>query len=297
MTTDAQTIEARTNLRWCVGRFAYAAGRHHLYHFMELKDFMVEDGPEYAYLFSIRALRAGGGRLPALAETLTYWTENTPAPTLADTVTRIVGGCHEAPITIVEYYPGIGVTFEYLKHLVETTGAGGKRFEYVGCGSERMRPKFTTLHTDQYPAAYVTDAALPPRPADGASCVVYNLAEAVREGYSPRVSLDAALTALSPDSSFVLCARVVSGPGAQRATTVRGFELNLPSVNDLVSVCESFAGSWTYRYLDEFDPRFFLPGLSGRAGLLLACRTPRHFSPPGFRPGADLKGEGARHVD
>jgi hypothetical protein len=272
----------------------YPRGSSYLLHFVELKDFIVEDALDFTHLFFVRALRAG-----RLADTLPdkglmRWMEGSAAKFVAEVAHSILvasAGENTAPFPVMELYPGIGVSFEYLKFLWESqdaiTGHHTRiQLRYKACGPEASRRKFEVLHADdEYPCSYVVDQTCGVEylreTNQEPGLAIYNHDQSLHHMEDPVITLEDFLAAaLGPR---LLTVRVSTTGEDQIRTTVKGRRLRLPTVRGVLEQCLRTAPTWYYRTIPDYDAGYFLPVAEASVGLLLAYTAGNNPGLPGFQ--------------
>ena len=272
-------------LRWCVGKFAYVRGAPRPIHFMELKSFVIDDAVDYSHLFYLRALRQRA-QSQELDAALQRWMDGTAVKPLAELVVRVLE--RTGARTVEEIYPGVGLTFEYLKLLLSARLASrGESLRYTGVGPDASRRKLLTLHADEDPPArYVTEEEYrighSPRADAGPILRVYNQNQELRQTDEGLISL-AEFMSLAADGPAVLSLRVTCASGPAARTTVKGRHVVLPALGDVLTACRAARDDWTYRLVERFDSGFFLPDTTGETGAFLAFGGAGLDVEPGFK--------------
>jgi hypothetical protein len=278
-------------LRWCAGKFVYARGSSRLLHFMELKDFAIDDALDYSQLFFLRALRTRPGDEALRDEQLARWMDDTAVKLVGDVADQLLQSLAldpQTPTTVGEFYPGIGATFEYLKLLLEDrSGEAPPSFSYLAFGPEALRLKFEVLHADElFAARYYSDtgpeAARLKAEERRPDLTIFNHNQSVRHRAEPGVSLDEFIPRAAGPT--LLAARATNADVDELQTTVKGRAVTVPSLKQLGKLCRQTGMSWAFRFIPGFDKDFFLPNGDSRLGLLLAYGAGRPFLLPGFAP-------------
>lgn len=263
-------------LSWCVGKFAYVRGASQPIHFMELKSFIIDDAVDFSHLFYLRALRARMAADEQLDEALKKWMEGTAVKLLAEVV--VVGMQASGAARLVELYPGVGLTAEYVQLLLERDGrrdADGRPqlAEYVGCGPDSERNKLLVLHADQ-PArfSYLREVDAPSfLPNCSGSVAVLNQNHTVRYPHAGSIDIKAFLASYSGPA--VLAIRCTGAQHDERHTSVKGRVIELPALERVLDECRRHGHGWQWRFLPAFDAGYFLPDGGGPTGLLIALRA------------------------
>jgi hypothetical protein len=268
--------EVPAALRWCVGKFAYVRGSPHPIHFMELKSFIIDDAVDYSHLFYLRGIRQRTLPHEELDQALRRWMEGTAVKPLAELVLRVLQ--RTGARTVEEVYPGVGLTFEYLRLLLEAGGGREGNAElgvaYTGVGPEASRQKLLALHADEDPPArFLTEAAYGTRDSSLAptspTVRVYNHNQELRHRSEGAISLAEFMTR-SAGGPAVLSLRVTCAVEAAARTTVKGRHVILPALGEVLATCAASQGHWQYRFLKGFDGDFFIPDGTGETGALFA---------------------------
>jgi hypothetical protein len=283
-------------LRWCVGKFAYVRGASHPIHFMELKSFVIDDAVDYSHLFYLRALRQRIAPPEQLDEALQRWMEGTAVKPLAELVLRVLQ--RTGARTVEEIYPGVGLTFEYLKLLVGAGDANrvAARLGYTGVGPEGSRQKLVTLHAeDDPPARFLTEVAYRAGDISRADTSpplrVFNQNQELRHPSEGAISL-AEFMSLAADGPAVLSLRVTCAAESVARTTVKGRHVMLPALGEVLAACEASGRDWQYRFVKGFDEGFFIPDGTGETGALFAFGRAGNSPEPGFQfIGEDTRSE------
>jgi hypothetical protein len=248
-------------LRWCVGKFIYARGASEPLHFMELKRFIIDDAVDFSHLFFLRGLRLMPRSAAETDESFQRWMSSTAVKPVAEALAHLLDERPGAPV--LEFYPGVGLVFEYLKLL--RARAGGNPPPYAGCGAAAMGRKFVVLHErDAGTPQYHDDANSIPA-AEGLA--FYNHEQSIRLDEEPRITLDGFLGGLRGPA--LVAARVTAAERPQMHTTVKGRRLTLPSLPATLARCRALGCS--YRFVPGHDAGFLLPDGGADTGLLIAC--------------------------
>jgi hypothetical protein len=244
-------------------------------HFMELKRFIIDDAVDFSHLFYLRGLRGQSGGEQELDQSLSKWMEGTAVKLLADTVVKLMATASPA-YTLREFYPGVGLTGEYVKLLLhrrtrQAADAGPTLTAYQGCGPASERNKLIVLHADEpCPTTYVDEvdaAAILDDVPD--TVMVFNHNQSVRYDQPPRVSLESFLARRRGPA--LIAVRATAGAADEAHMSVKGRLVELPSVRRVLDLCRSSGGAWFSCFLEGFDAGFFLPDGTGPTGLLVAC--------------------------
>lgn len=270
-------------LAWCVGRFVYPRGSTAPLHFMELKEFAVDDGADFAQLLTVRSMRGMRSRnLDArdVEDEFDRWSQGREPRFVAEMTAALLEATNGS--TVVELYPGSGVAFECLKFLLERSGAE-RRVRYVGFGEQSFRLKFEILHgDDEHESAFIEESPAALNTAvSSAEVVVVNWSEAIRHREPPRLTFDELLGAV--DRPACAAVRVTEAAVDEERLTVKGCSVNLPARARFMSLLAAAPAHWFYRYVPRYDATFFLPG-EADTGLLLTYSAPGIGALEGFEP-------------
>lgn len=250
-----------SKLRWCVGKFVYARGASEPLHFMELKRFIIDDAVDFSHLFFLRGLRLMPRSAAETDESFQRWMNATAVKPVAEALAHLLDERPGAPV--LEFYPGVGLVFEYLKLL--RARAGGRPPAYAGCGPAAMGRKFVALHDRDDGAPQYLDETAPMPAAEGLA--FYNHEQSIRLNEEPRIGLGDFIRAIRGPA--LIAARVTGAERPQRHTTVKGRRLELPS---LAATLQSLRPlGCFYRFVAGHDAGFLLPDGSAETGLLIAC--------------------------
>ncbi len=282
-------------LRWAAGRFVYPKGKSdHPVHYSPFQDFQLDDGPDFAHLFLVRARRYGNMSLSEepVAEAIVC----SAAPLIAELAGHLAGNFAggKPPLSIMEFYPGVGVTFERIKQSLESRppdppGPGRARFAYCACGEESFKLRFDIVHgEDAYPVEYITDglgdsAAILKR-AEKSDLVIYNADEAVHHRCDQNIDLEKVIAA--SEHSILIASRVLSPESdgeSESLMTVRGRTVTIPGLKHFLNTLRMNGPEWRYRFYPDFDANLFLPGKASSTGVCLAFRSSRDISVPEYR--------------
>ena len=283
----------KTKLFWSAGRFVYTKGSAQLLHFLPFSDFALDDGIDFTRLFAIRALRTkledsafSGERL---AEAMKDTAESLVAPTVAELILSLKDG-DTSTLSVLEFYPGAGILFEYMKYLLEVPSDNRNDdnrvvLRYRAWGAESYRLKFEVLHgDDSHHISYMPD-----HNGDGhqllktvceSDLVIYNHAESVRHRTVPHTDLTSVLGVSSVPTLIV--ARVISSDNENQLTTVKGRTLNIPTANHILTLCQDNDPFWQFKYVHGFDAGFMLPIEGIETGLLIGYTARRPLALSGF---------------
>lgn len=285
----------KTRLRWCAGRFIYPRGASQPVHFLPFKDFNVDDGVEFARLFALRALRTHLKDSPLIDEQLLAAMKETAedlTATLGAELIRSLVCRKQDSVTVSEFYPGVGVLFEYLKLLLEQTDSDGTvkerlTLQYRGWGEESFRTKFNVLHeNDAHQADYSLESHEDSRKflqaLNHSDLVIYNHAETVRHRVEPQISLEKVVRISSVPTIIVV--RVTTSDRDQKLTTVKGRVLVLPTMDRILKVCRDLDPHWSFQFIPDFDSAFFLPVAGSSTGLIVAYTARKSLPILGFQP-------------
>lgn len=262
-------------LRWCVGKFVYVRGADQPLHFMELKRFVIDDAVDYSHLFYLRGLRARRADGGYLDEALKKWMEGTAVRPLAEAVVHVSGKTRDR-LQIGEFFPGVGLTFEYVKLLLESkitdreTAFAHPVVRYEGYGPAAARNQFLVLHQNTgYDIAYMIDTEML-RPASDLSghVLVLNHNQNVRMDDDHGPNLDDFLRLRS--RAKVIAMRVTAAASDEDHTTVKGRLIRLMSMSRFSDTLRETRQKWYCRHIREFDSGFFLPDSGGPTGLAIA---------------------------
>lgn len=262
-------------LRWCVGKFVYARGAAEPMHFMELKRFIIDDAVDFSHLFFLRGLRLMPRSAAETDESFARWMNASAVKPVAEVLAHLL---NEQPgATVTEFYPGVGLAFEYLKLL--RARAGAQAPVYRGCGPAATARKFITLHErDAGTPEYQDDADPKALASVHGTLGFYNHDLSIRLDDESRVSLRDFLDAVR--GSALVAARVTTAERAQWHTTVKGRRVELPSLAETLQRCQPLG--CCYRFVKGHDAGFLLPD-GTETGLLIAYTGSRQPPLRGFQ--------------
>jgi hypothetical protein len=277
--------EVPSRLKWCVGKFVYARGASKPMHFMELKNFIVDDATDYSHLFYLRGLRGRQLGHDHIDDELRRWMNGTAAKPLAETVLHVLDSIDAREVSIVEYFPGVGLTFEYLKLLLRLrSGSDNRKTEIVhmeGRGPAHLRNQFLVLQADEYcDVTYREEDTPEMNPAS--AVVVFNQNQTVRYEELPKYDVDGFLRQGVERS--VVAMRVTRGRATEQRTTVKCRAVDLPGLQGVLNKFRQAGSNWYFRFIEGFDSGFFIPEQKGPTGLLLAYNVGRAWPLEGFEP-------------
>ncbi len=209
------------------------------------------------------------------------WMEHSAAKFVGEVAHSILAARSEednGPFPMTEFYPDIGVSFEYLKFLLESEAPTTElppriQLCYKACGPELFRRKFEVLHADdEYLCGCIVDQACGAKCIremnQGAGLAIYNRNESLRQTEEPVITLQDFLAAAQ--GALLLAVRVITTHGDQIRTTVKGRRIRFPTIRHVLEECLRTAPNWHYRTIPDFDAGFFLPAGEASVGLLLA---------------------------
>lgn len=270
------------DLRWCVGKFVYVRGAHKPLHFMELKNFIIDDATDYSHLFYLRGLRFQDSADGPVDDELKRWMEGTAVKPIAEVVAHLIGALGISQASLVEYFPGVGLAGEYVKLILQQQrAASGLRtvVVYEGRGPAALKNQFLVLQAeDSVDVRYSDDLQLPPAAADLVTIVNFN--HSVKYDAPPPMSLEE-ITGAS-QGPLVVALRATAADRGIVHTTVKGRRIELPSVADIRSQLRAAGSHWRFRFIEKFDAGFFLPAAGAPTGLLLAYDARRDLPLDGF---------------
>jgi hypothetical protein len=260
-------------LKWCVGKFVYVRGSDLPLHFMELKRFIIDDAIDYSHLFYLRALRARLGDEAYLDDALRKWMDGTAVQAVAEAVEHAATGFGDG-FVVGEFSPGVGLTGEYVKLLVERRAAAGGAVSsvalYEGYGAPAGRNRFEVLHKDAGSSvAYFDECDAISADAERARHVlVLNLNQSLRMDVACSCSLEEFLRLRA--GAKVISMRVSTGAVSVDHTTVKGRIVTLPSMQSVVDLLRATGLAWHTRFVRGFDEGFLIPDGGEPCGLLIA---------------------------
>jgi len=262
-------------LRWCVGKFVYVRGSDRPLHFMELKRFIIDDAVDYSHLFYLRGLRARRADSGYLDDALRKWMEGTAVRPFAEAAVHVLGRAREG-LRIGEFFPGVGLTFEYMKLLLESEAGQRARpltqatVSFEGYGPLAGRNQFVVLHQNTgYRIDYKDPAAVPRAGSDlSGHVLLLNQNQSVRMDDDPGPALEEFLSLRS--RAKVIAMRVTTGASDEELMTVKGRPIRLMSMSQLSGALRGTRQTWYCRHIPDFDAGFFLPGAGGPTGLAIA---------------------------
>jgi len=286
--TQNQEPGAKLTLKACLGKFVYVRGATTPLHFMELKPFQVDDAIDYSHLFYVRALRARIDESAFLEGALKKWMDGTAVQMVAEAVVHVMSslGTH---VSIAEFSPGVGLTGEYVKLLLESGAAQGVRSStverYVGFGAAAGRDKFEILHKDAGCEAIFCDeaTALSVDAKFSNHVMVFNQNQGLRMDDPGICSLTEFLALRA--GAKVIALRVTTGEAAAVHTTVKGRIVELPAVAAVTEMLRGTGQAWHTRFVHGFDEGFLIPDGGKPCGLLIGYLGSTESAPLGkFMP-------------
>lgn len=259
MTDEDMMSEGNKTLRWCVGKTTCMRNSSRIIHFMPLKDFFVNDSLDFTHLFFLRALRTNGMSESAAFkdEELDRWMKGTAVRPIAETAAYLLRKKGEG-LSVTEVHAGVGVTFEYLKLLLEAT-KGFFSLEYKGVGLAENQLKFEVLHAgERYPSRFVPEdrAAEFSGQAENRSLTIINADREIRESVGSTIRWEDSIVS---GRQTLLALRVTDAEADDRRTTVKGREVWLPALSRVFQLCREHNTYWYFRLFPAFDSAFFLP--------------------------------------
>jgi hypothetical protein len=264
-------------LKWCVGKFVYVRGSDVPLHFMELKRFIIDDAIDYSHLFYLRALRARLEDSAYIDDALRKWMDGTAVQPIAEAVAHAAAGLGGA-FVIGEFSPGVGLTGEYVKLLVERGTASGQVVStvgrYEGYGAPAGRNRFEVLHKDAgCAAAYFDERDVINDNADRSRHVlIFNENQSLRMDVPASCTLRDFLNLRA--GAKVVSMRVSAGLVEVEHTTVKGRVVTLPSMQSVLDLLSESGTQWHTRLVRGFDEGFLIPDGGAPSGLLIAYSAP-----------------------
>lgn len=284
-------INVDKKLYWAAGKYVYARGTSTLLHYMALKDFHIYESLDISYLFFIRALRskvAGTGMDDDELERSMEGTAARPVARLARDLLMARDAGAAGGFSVVEFYPGIGLVYEYLKVLLAEMPEGSE-LQYHACGPQASKISFEVLHgDDDYDFTYLLDTPenleKMVQMVDDADLVIYNHNQTIYGQAEPAVTPENFLAAVQAPA--VIAVRTSDTNRELHRTTVRGRQVQLPGRDGVLAQCCTIDPYWCYHFIPEFDKDFFLPDEEepGGTGLLLAYSAGKKFELADFKP-------------
>lgn len=268
-TVSDQAAEIK-NLRWCVGKLVYIRGSDKPMHFMELKSFIIEDAVDYSHLFYLRGLRYKSNNTNAADDELTRWMGATAVKPMAEVVAHLANHCRDRDVRLVEWFPGVGLTGEYARFLLQPRDGGRAAksiVSYTGRGPAVLKNQFMVLQTDKEIEVDYSDN-LGVSPADEGSIAVVNLNHALKYESDPDFDLSAFIATCT--APVIVAMRLDLGSEAAWHTTVKGRRVKLATLSEAKSLLKASGRSFSYRVIEKFDAGFFLPIKGRQTGLVLA---------------------------
>ncbi|HEB71730.1 MAG TPA: hypothetical protein ENI77_03820 [Nitrospirae bacterium] len=276
------------DLSWCVGKFAYPHGSDKPINFMELKDFMLDDAFDFSHLFLVRTMRRSVIAEEFSDEGLKSFIERDDASELASAgaklLKQIADRSGKRPV-VSEVYPGVGVTYEYMKLMWERDGR--EPFTYHGIGESAYGRKFITVQAvDQdwrdFSYAEVDTISIHniEEMSERSDLLIINLNRHFRSEAAATIDAGACLAVMK--SSVLVSVRVSESDEEVIRTTIKGIERRLPALSQIIESFLATGAPWRFKYLPGFDEGFMLPGANERAGILLAYVAPGQVEVAGF---------------
>ena len=254
-------------LRWRAGRFVSPRGHSDPIHFMEQKDYAIDDGGDFAELLTARALRAAREGAPdpnAADQGFASWAKGLERHLVARAIDALAG---DGPAEVIDVGGGVAVQYEFLKYLRESRGA--RPVDYTVVGDEDSGLKVSVLHDAENGVARYEVGEWPVHlPSD--AVLVVNQSEAVRHRRGPVPDPSVAPGHPGP---VCLVVRALDTETPETRMTVKGRVVTLPSLAALLAACAQAGGDWLERWDPGHDTGFFLPEPDGApAGLWIAVR-------------------------
>ncbi len=263
-------------LRRAVGKFVYPKGSDVLFHFMELKSFHVEESLDFAQLFYLRALRQQNAHSVQQYESVMRWMSRSSIKLVGEVIAQVAQTVSTDTTLILEAFPGIGVSFEYLKYLYQggklRALKGGKSdktepesFKYIAALPEEERHRFVVLHDQdllETTSSKPFHFHLPTEPFNSMvppMAAVFNSQYCIRHGRSE--SFENANQWLNRENAeYLIFASdaIVEAPG-RKLTTIKGLEVYIPSVKEMRALLHSSPRPIFFRFFPGFDAEYFLP--------------------------------------
>lgn len=270
-TQNAAEVVATRDLRWCVGKFVYVRGSSKPLHFMELKSFIIEDATDYSHLFYLRGLRLKSARDGAVDEEMKRWMSGTAVRPIAEVVAHVIKTRGFVQSSLVEYFPGVGLTGEYVKYIIgrerDGSGMSSSVVRYEGRGPANLKGQFLVLQAEaEMETDYSTDLSAPANARN--TVTIINLNHSIKYNEAPQFSLEKFLHSF--DGPMVIVLRASSGDRPAEHTTVKGRTMQLPALADVKAMLKVPSRDFQFRFVESFDAGFFLPTDGAPTGLLLA---------------------------
>jgi len=273
------------NLMWNVGKFTYQQGLDKPIHFMELKDFILNDSLDFSHLFYVRSLRVKTIESDMKDAGLMNWIEGCAFRFIAETLYDLwEHKLFDNPqVHITEISPGSGMTFEYLKYLRESK-SNSFDMHYKAWGPEKYQLKFDVLHVrDDYAFDYVAVEHIKPLSKEvtqDTDILIVNHDQWLQSDEGGECDVLNCLQEV--EKPTLMAVRVTIAEESEVATTVRGKEVILPSLPRVLELCGQKDSDSCYRYFSHFDKNFFLPSGGSEIGLLLLYTVGQSIQLPQF---------------
>jgi len=250
---------------------------------MELKDFHLDPALDMSAVVSYRASRVTGNDELANQHELTEWTERMGVRIIGDLVYSILKQMQDKhdQIRITEFYPRLGLVFEYLKLIIQQRGIDHSGLSYIGIGPESLAHSFLTLHDDNFIPYSYTSSPISNISLSLSDISVYNHHAAIR--YMDNF-LDVIDWMAELPGPGIMAVRVSLGNEDQIRCTVEKRLVNLPSINRIINCCQERKEQWLARLFDGFDDGYFLPGEDAPTGLLVAYKSRSPISEDEYLP-------------
>lgn len=260
---------------------------------MKLQEFHVVDGPPLTHLFFLRALRLRLDNTMPIDGQLNDWLEGTgvtEAARLSSTYLKKLIEKGKKTITVSEVYPGVGVTFEYLKYVMTESSrdiASPPNLSFHAIGQETNKVRFEVLHADgDFPVTYHVESDFADPKVSAAlresDLVILNHNQALYDAESPLFSVYDILK--NVESPMAVCLRVSTTAEHRDRMTVRGQTVTLPVEEEVLNFFRNHGSNWFFQLMPGFDSEYFLPEGEDTSGLLLAYNFDLSSPIKGFIP-------------
>lgn len=284
-------------LYWCLGKFMYAKGGQQPFHFMPLKTKLIEDSIDYTHLFYLRTMQDEELHRGLIDdEAMKKWMEASAVSKIANAAFSVLDRrkmlC-EKEIKIVEIFPGVGVTIEYLDLLIKQKNQDEDidydiNIKHIAVGPEAYELKYNVLHENRalkskyYRAEdWKSKAKAVADDIENCGLLIINHNQEFLQRES--TSLDYMDIVEKYDVPTILACRVTENTTEEIRTTIKGKDVTLRPLASLLNRLREMDNNWLYSYYSKFDSEFMLPSSEYNNGLFLGATAKTKISLEGFQ--------------
>jgi hypothetical protein len=262
-------------LFWRAGKFIYPRGSHTPIHFMPLQEFSLETALNNSLLVALRMARKEGEDGLLKQYEIAVWRDTV----LSEALAQIVARTAVPSANIREIGAGDGLVFEELK-LLWPNGSSQNAYQVALVDPQSSAYFYNAHEGDDVPFKLLSDSTV----LDDLSeqdTVFVNQLSAIRPAAGGDVHWS---TPFTQRAGGVVLALRVSDEVRTMRTTIRGRQVEVPPLSDVLNKMKDSGRSWSYLWLPDHDTGFFLPEMGyPHVGALLGYSRNGASIIPGFK--------------